>query len=778
MLFVPTVRAQQKPCCSITRINTRTDLVEAKVNATGEVFEFKVTNPALLQSLKAEEALYANFTTQQVSVDGRTPCGTIVSIASANRPLASAAPGQVSSARPAPQPGSSPKVASSGSSQSMAASAASGANPPCCGILRINAATRLVNARDNSGGRSFQFSVPSSLNIHDLQVGQPVWANFKTRQASLDGRMACCSILSLGTVEVTTAPGTTPESTMGSMGLPTPTSVVLSPASVTGGAVTTGTLNLTGSAPQGGIQVAMSSGDATVAVVPQTVVVAFGTNTGTFTVSTKPVPLRHVGKTVSDAPVPVVISASTPSGKLAATTQMVTQSATLDVLPPVVKNLEGDVSGPLNFNTIEGLKIRPCTGSKVTKSPFRQTGDTPTHACVQLSGPAADESQRSALMFPTKFRGAAVALSSSNPQIASVPATVFVPEGKETEQFAITTVPVQSPTSVTISAQRVQSDTKTLQITVLPPVLQGFQCSPQSRTGGNKFSCTVTLSGPAYAGLVVQLDRNCDPLMTVYPTVPGMVAIAAGSPTATFTFSTIPVATDLTATIEACFGGDSKSASLTIEAPRPYNVTFNPNPVTGGNSSGGKVYMNGPAPTGGIHVTLSSSNAAVAAVPAIVSVATGASVSASFTVTTERVTSQTDVSVSASYAGTTIPGTLTVTPPPQAQLTVSFLYFYVNNQAVQVVDLQAGQAFSMCIDVKNIGHATSRATAIQVVLTRSDGTTLQTWVKDVPQLPPGTVTGANNPCIDVPALDSGYSYDFNGVFEATNSRFYLLGLSF
>jgi hypothetical protein len=54
MLFVPTVRAQQKPCCSITRINTRTDLVEAKVNATGEVFEFKVTNPALLQSLKAE----------------------------------------------------------------------------------------------------------------------------------------------------------------------------------------------------------------------------------------------------------------------------------------------------------------------------------------------------------------------------------------------------------------------------------------------------------------------------------------------------------------------------------------------------------------------------------------------------------------------------------------------------------------------------------------------------------------------------------------------------
>jgi lysozyme len=70
--------APTPPCCSITAINTSTGLVTAKENATGKIFQFKVTNAALLNSLKIGQGVYANFATGQVSLDGSTMCCSIM----------------------------------------------------------------------------------------------------------------------------------------------------------------------------------------------------------------------------------------------------------------------------------------------------------------------------------------------------------------------------------------------------------------------------------------------------------------------------------------------------------------------------------------------------------------------------------------------------------------------------------------------------------------------------------------------------------------------------
>jgi hypothetical protein len=70
---------QTTPCCVITSINLRAGLASAKVNATGKTFQFKPSNSALLSSMKVGEAVYANFKTRQVSLDGKTPFGSIVS---------------------------------------------------------------------------------------------------------------------------------------------------------------------------------------------------------------------------------------------------------------------------------------------------------------------------------------------------------------------------------------------------------------------------------------------------------------------------------------------------------------------------------------------------------------------------------------------------------------------------------------------------------------------------------------------------------------------------
>jgi hypothetical protein len=104
------------------------------------------------------------------------------------------------------------------------------------------------------------------------------------------------------------------------------------------------------------------------------------------------------------------------------------------------------------------------------------------------------------------------------------------------------------------------------------------------------------------------------------------------------------------------------------------SITLNPTSVNGGTSSTGEVTLSGPAPSGGTVVSLSSSNTAVATVPASVTLAAGNSVAA-FQVTTVSVASTTTVNISASQAGASQQQTasLTVTPSPAPGPTLTSL---------------------------------------------------------------------------------------------------------
>jgi hypothetical protein len=97
------------------------------------------------------------------------------------------------------------------------------------------------------------------------------------------------------------------------------------------------------------------------------------------------------------------------------------------------------------------------------------------------------------------------------------------------------------------------------------------------------------------------------------------------------------------------------------------SLAVNPASAVGGQSSTGTVTLSGPAPSGGVGVTLSSANPSVASVPAGVTIAAGVT-SASFAITTFAVGSSTLVNLTASYSDTTTSATLTVTPPPPPTL--------------------------------------------------------------------------------------------------------------
>lgn len=122
-------------------------------------------------------------------------------------------------------------------------------------------------------------------------------------------------------------------------------------------------------------------------------------------------------------------------------------------------------------------------------------------------------------------------------------------------------------------------------------------------------------------------------------------------------------------TVAANSGGAARNGTLTV-ANQTFTVmqaalqlgtlSLNPATAAGGQPSVGTITLDAPAPTGGVVVTLSSSNTAVATVPASVTVAAGAT-SQTFSVTTQAVAANTTVNISAAYAGATRMAVLTVT---------------------------------------------------------------------------------------------------------------------
>jgi hypothetical protein len=96
-------------------------------------------------------------------------------------------------------------------------------------------------------------------------------------------------------------------------------------------------------------------------------------------------------------------------------------------------------------------------------------------------------------------------------------------------------------------------------------------------------------------------------------------------------------------------------------SPTLASLNLNPSSLIGGSPSQGTATLSAAAPAGGQTVTLSSSNPAVASVPASVTVGAGAT-SATFTVATTSVPSSTVVTVTGTSGGTTRTADLTVTP--------------------------------------------------------------------------------------------------------------------
>ena len=173
--------------------------------------------------------------------------------------------------------------------------------------------------------------------------------------------------------------------------------------------------------------------------------------------------------------------------------------------------------------------------------------------------------------------------------------------------------------------------------------------NPATVLGGVANStATITLNGPAPSGGAVVSLSSGNPSAA---TVPPSVTIPAAQSSATFTVTSLAVASASSSLITATLNG-SVNTTLNVNAVATdlSSLVLNPTSVVGGAaSSTAAVTLNGFAPPGGISVALSSNNPSAATVPVSVLVP-GDSSSATFTVTTLAVSSSQTATITATLS--------------------------------------------------------------------------------------------------------------------------------
>ncbi len=361
-------------------------------------------------------------------------------------------------------------------------------------------------------------------------------------------------------------------------------SISVSPNSVKGGSSATGTVTLAAAAPAGGARVSLSSSSAS-ASVASSLTIAAGSTTGTFSISTSAV-------------------AQSRSVAIAGSYGGVSKSASFAIAPPAI--------------------------SAASLSPTSVTGPATPKLTVTLDSAAPSG-------------GMTVALVSSASTIVSVPSTITVAAGSMTASATITVASVSSTTSVTLTATA-GGKSASATLTVAGSKAKKVVLSPSSIKGGVVSTATVTLDAAApKGGLLVTLTSS-----SASAVVPRYVRIAAGATTATFSVTTKPVASQVTATIKAAFTSGTASADLTIGSPDLSGLSLGASSLKSRSSTAGVVQIGSPAGPGGLVVSLGASQAGALSAPATVTIPAGKT-SARFTVTAASVAAQTSVTLSASH---------------------------------------------------------------------------------------------------------------------------------
>lgn len=246
--------------------------------------------------------------------------------------------------------------------------------------------------------------------------------------------------------------------------------------------------------------------------------------------------------TSNDAVASVPETLTIPAGSLSAEFPILTHVPTRETRVEVIARYAGGTRTAALL-----VKLPAGFVTDLTLTPTAALGGSPVRGTVRLSAPAPRE-------------GVVVELSSHDPSIASVPASVRVPYGQSVGQFTITTRAVAYLSEVGITAATgIAAETATL--TIQPPGIRSLVLRPSVVRGPRALTGTITLEGPApEGGLPVRLTSGDPDLVSV----PTEVSVPAGAVSVTFSIDVGHSSESLRVPITAAVNGTSFESLLRV----------------------------------------------------------------------------------------------------------------------------------------------------------------------------------------------------------------------
>jgi hypothetical protein len=381
----------------------------------------------------------------------------------------------------------------------------------------------------------------------------------------------------------------------------TPSSLKFSPTSVIAGATSTGTVTL-GAPAVGNVSVTLTvtSGGAAVGSIPASVIVPAGSSTATFPLVTANVSAKTTiqvsaaanGGTKSAS---LTVTANTPSSLKfsptsviggASSTGTVTLAATAAADIPVTLTV---TSGASAVSSIPASVTVPA--GSISATFVLVTANVSAKTTVQVSAAANGVTRTGSLtvtvntLSSLKFSPASViagvastgtvtlaataaadipvslTITGGVAAVNSIPVSVTVPAGSSSATFSLVTANISVNTNVQVSAVA-SGVTRSATLTVTPNTPTSASFNPNSVTGGATATGTVAFAQPLASDVTATFTLLSGGSALVSP--PAMIAIPAGSTSASWTVVTKTVSSAITVQMKVVVNGGSKTATLTV----------------------------------------------------------------------------------------------------------------------------------------------------------------------------------------------------------------------
>ena len=454
--------------------------------------------------------------------------------------------------------------------------------------MAVPAPVNVLVALSVSSGGSAVASIPASVTV----LAGSSTANFvistNTVAASSSVKISASANGTVATGTLTVTPNV-------------PSSMNFLPASIIGGASSTGTVTLGAPANSAtAVTLSVTLGNSAVASVPISITVPAGLKSTSFTVVTNPV----ASKTAIQ-----ILAAANGGSRTGVLTATVNTPTSVGFVPSSV------IGGSSSVGKVT-------LGRAVVS-------DTAVTLNV-VSGASA---------------------------VVSMPSSIIVPAGTSSGTWTVVTGDVPVTTTVQVSATT-NGGTKTgsLTATVNKPTSVTF--APNPVVGGSNSVGKVTFGRAVNSQTIVTLSILSGAYAVA--SIPTSIIVPAGSSSGTWTIVSKDVPVTTTVQVSATANGGSKTGNLTLNPNTPTSVSFTPSTVTGGSNSLGKVtFARALASNTVVTLAIVSGSVAVASLPSQFTVPAGSS-SGTFTVVSVPVGQQTAVQVSATANGNSKTGILTV----------------------------------------------------------------------------------------------------------------------